>query len=39
VPLQVHTVAYPLADAQRALDDLRSGRFSGAAVLQPRSGR
>lgn len=26
--------AYPLKDANRALDDLRSGAFSGAAVLQ-----
>jgi len=35
VPLQVHTVPYALADAQQALDDLRAGRFSGAAVLTP----
>jgi propanol-preferring alcohol dehydrogenase len=35
LPLRVHTVRYPLADAQRALDDLRAGRFSGAAVLLP----
>src|SRR5215210_1437320 len=27
------TVPYPMADAPRALADLRSGRFSGAAVL------
>jgi propanol-preferring alcohol dehydrogenase len=27
------TVAYPMAEAPRALDDLRAGRFSGAAVL------
>jgi propanol-preferring alcohol dehydrogenase len=33
VPLQVHTTRYALADANRALDDLRAGRFSGAAVL------
>src|SRR5947209_8196116 len=26
---------YPLADANRALDDLRHGRFHGAAVLMP----
>jgi propanol-preferring alcohol dehydrogenase len=31
--LHVHTTGYPLADANRALDDLRSGRLSGAAVL------
>ncbi len=30
-----HTQAYPLADANRALDDLREGRLSGAAVLVP----
>ena len=28
-------VTYPLAEANRALDDLRSGAFSGAAVLIP----
>ncbi|MBI1199220.1 MAG: zinc-binding alcohol dehydrogenase family protein [Phenylobacterium sp.] len=27
--------AYPLAQANRALDDLREGRFAGAAVLTP----
>jgi propanol-preferring alcohol dehydrogenase len=27
---------YPLADANRALDDLRAGRFEGAAVIQTR---
>ncbi|MDH4050841.1 MAG: zinc-dependent alcohol dehydrogenase family protein [Rubrivivax sp.] len=35
VPLQVRAVSYPLPEAQRALDDLRGGRFSGAAVLRP----
>lgn len=35
-PLQVHTRAYPLQAAQQALDDLRAGRFQGAAVLVPR---
>jgi propanol-preferring alcohol dehydrogenase len=35
VPLRTHVVEYPLADANRALDDLRSGRLSGAAVLIP----
>jgi alcohol dehydrogenase, propanol-preferring len=34
-PLRVHTHRYPLTEAQRALDDLRAGRFSGAAVLLP----
>jgi alcohol dehydrogenase, propanol-preferring len=28
------TVAYPMAEAPQALEDLRAGRFSGAAVLQ-----
>ncbi|NDV13713.1 zinc-dependent alcohol dehydrogenase family protein [Crenobacter sp. HX-7-9] len=35
LPLQVHVRAYPLADANRALDDLRHGRLQGAAVLVP----
>jgi propanol-preferring alcohol dehydrogenase len=35
IPLHTHIQAYPLADANRALTDLRSGRFSGAAVLVP----
>lgn len=35
IPLQVHAVRYRLEDAQRALEDLREGRFSGAAVLVP----
>jgi hypothetical protein len=30
----VHHVPYALVDANRALDDLRAGRFGGAAVLQ-----
>ncbi len=30
-----HTVPYPLVEANAALDDLRSGRLSGAAVLVP----
>jgi propanol-preferring alcohol dehydrogenase len=33
VPLDVSVQPYPLAEAQRALDDLRSGRVVGAAVL------
>jgi len=28
---------YPLAQANEALDDLRHGRFEGAAVLEPGS--
>jgi propanol-preferring alcohol dehydrogenase len=35
VPLQTHVHRYALTDANRALDDLRSGRLSGAAVLVP----
>jgi alcohol dehydrogenase, propanol-preferring len=35
VPLGTHVVEYPLASADRALDDLRTGRLSGAAVLIP----
>jgi propanol-preferring alcohol dehydrogenase len=35
LPLQVTTVSYELADANRALDDLRAGLFAGAAVLVP----
>jgi propanol-preferring alcohol dehydrogenase len=34
LPLRVHAVPYPLADANRALDDLRAGRLAGAAVLR-----
>lgn len=33
-PLQVHTTAYPLQEANAALDDLRAGRLAGAAVLR-----
>ena len=35
IPLAVSTTSYALADADRALADLRGGRFSGAAVLVP----
>jgi propanol-preferring alcohol dehydrogenase len=35
LPLALHTRPYPLADANQALDDLRAGRLSGAAVLVP----
>jgi propanol-preferring alcohol dehydrogenase len=35
IPLRTHVQAYALADANRALSDLRSGRLSGAAVLVP----
>jgi propanol-preferring alcohol dehydrogenase len=35
MPLRTDVRAYPLADANRALADLRAGRLSGAAVLVP----
>jgi propanol-preferring alcohol dehydrogenase len=31
--IRTATVPYPRADANRALDDLRHGRYNGAAVL------
>ncbi len=33
VPVRTHVQPYPLAEANRALDDLRHGRVTGAAVL------
>jgi propanol-preferring alcohol dehydrogenase len=33
VPVQTHVTTYPLERANEALDDLRGGRFRGAAVL------
>jgi propanol-preferring alcohol dehydrogenase len=35
IPVRVQTSLYPLREANRALDDLRNGRFDGAAVLVP----
>jgi propanol-preferring alcohol dehydrogenase len=35
VPIRMQTVRYDLADANRALGDLRSGRLRGVAVLVP----
>jgi alcohol dehydrogenase, propanol-preferring len=35
VPIRTAAVGYPLAEANRALADLRSGRLQGAAVLAP----
>jgi alcohol dehydrogenase, propanol-preferring len=35
VGVQTHVSSYPLTDANRALEDLRNGRFTGAAVLVP----
>jgi propanol-preferring alcohol dehydrogenase len=34
-PVETEVAEYPLADANRALDDLRGGRVRGAAVLRP----
>jgi propanol-preferring alcohol dehydrogenase len=31
--IKIHTVPYPLVDANRALEDLRGGKINGAAVL------
>ena len=33
VPVRTHVTTYPLEEANEALDDLRHGRFHGAAVL------
>ena len=38
IPLRAHAVPYPLADANRALADLRAGRLDGAAVLVTGAG-
>jgi propanol-preferring alcohol dehydrogenase len=35
IPIQTHVREYALKDANQALDDLRAGRLSGAAVLIP----
>jgi propanol-preferring alcohol dehydrogenase len=35
VPVRTHVTTYPLEQANEALDDLRHGRFRGAAVLIP----
>lgn len=35
VPVQTEVVEYPLAEANQALDDLRNGALTGAAVLLP----
>lgn len=39
VPVRTTTVPYPLAQANVALEDLRRGRLSGAAVLVPENMR
>jgi len=38
VPIRTTTVVYDLEDANRALEDLRSGAFTGAAVLRVNRG-
>ncbi len=35
VPVRTEVTPYPLAEANAALDDLRAGRFEGAAVITP----
>jgi propanol-preferring alcohol dehydrogenase len=35
VPVHTHVTEYPLEDANRALSDLRAGRFKGAGVVIP----
>lgn len=35
IPIKVNSVVYPLQQANQALDDLRTGKLSGAAVLIP----
>jgi propanol-preferring alcohol dehydrogenase len=35
VPVRTHVTAYPLEQAGRALEDLRAGRFTGAAAVVP----
>jgi propanol-preferring alcohol dehydrogenase len=35
IPIRTETHRYPLAEANRALTDLRHGRLNGAAVLVP----
>lgn len=35
VPVRTRVTVYPLHDANRALEDLRAGRFTGAGVLVP----
>jgi propanol-preferring alcohol dehydrogenase len=39
VPVRAKVTPYPLADANRALDDLRRGALEGAAVLLPDGAR
>jgi propanol-preferring alcohol dehydrogenase len=38
VPVRTEVTTYALKDANTALDDLRAGRFRGAAVLRIQGG-
>ncbi len=38
IPVKTSVTAYPLEEANRALDDLREGRFDGSAVLDVAGG-
>jgi propanol-preferring alcohol dehydrogenase len=38
VPVRTSVTQYPLEDVNRALADLRAGRFTGAAVIIPGAG-
>jgi propanol-preferring alcohol dehydrogenase len=38
VPVRTHVTSYPLEVVNEALDDLRRGRLTGAAVIVPREG-
>ena len=38
IPVRTETTTYPLEEANTALEDLRAGRFRGAAVLTVASG-
>jgi propanol-preferring alcohol dehydrogenase len=33
IPIKPHTLSFPLAEANRALQELKAGRYSGAGVL------
>ncbi|MFM9023509.1 MAG: alcohol dehydrogenase, partial [Solirubrobacterales bacterium] len=37
VPVRTHVTTYPLSQANEALEDLRTGRLTGAGVLVPDS--
>jgi alcohol dehydrogenase, propanol-preferring len=37
IPIETHVTAYPLEEANAALDDLRAGRIQGAAVIDVRA--